>query len=135
MQRQPTSSATRSVILRASEISAWPNPLPLKRLSTARRASKINGKSYGGKPRTYFLGKSVAGHAGSGQREVAQHGAGRGFVYRDIRHADRHFLLIRPRMALQIIVERLVSTIEVLYFIGFFETTNRDCHAIASWPE
>jgi hypothetical protein len=38
-------------------------------------------------------------------------------------------------MALQIIVERLISTIEVLNLVEFFETTNGYRHAIASWPE
>jgi MFS family permease len=35
--------------------------IPEKRRSTARRASKISGKSYGRSPRTYFFGKASRG--------------------------------------------------------------------------
>jgi len=46
------------------------------------------------------------------------------FIYYGIRHADRDLLLISPRVALQITVERLISTIEVLNLIEFFEKTD-----------
>src|SRR2546430_9160094 len=61
MQRHPTASATRSAILKASEMRACPRPFPENRRSTARRASKISGKSYGGSPCTYFFGKASRG--------------------------------------------------------------------------
>ena len=66
------------------------------------------------------------------QREVAQLDVGRGFIYYGIRHADRDLLLISPRVALQITVERLISTIEVLNLVEFFEKADSYRRAIAS---
>src|SRR5579863_5544642 len=40
--------------------------------------------------------------------------------------ADRPFLLIGPGVPLEVIVEGLISTIEVLYIVEFFEATDRD---------
>jgi len=108
---------------------ACPSPFPENRRSTASRASKISGKSYGGSPRTYFFGKGVPWHTCRREREISNRADWSRFIDRHISHTDGALLLIRPGMALQIIVERLVATVERLDFVLLFETTDENGHS------
>ena len=70
--------------------------------------------------------QEIAGYARSRQCEVAQNRTRCGFLKSNIGDADRTLLLVRPGMALQVIVEGFILTIEVLYIVEFFKATDRD---------
>src|ERR1700675_1597142 len=49
-------------------------------------------------------------------------------------YTDRVFLLIGPGMALQVIVEGVVTAIEILHLIMFFEAANDNAHSVPHSP-
>src|SRR2546429_4499080 len=98
MQRHPTSSATRSAILKTSEMSACPRPLPENRRSTASRASKIRGNSYGGRPHI-FLWEGVPWHTCRRDSEISNHDEQSPFVDRHIR-SEEHTSELQSRLHL-----------------------------------
>src|SRR6267143_4523776 len=96
MQRHLISSAARSSILNASEMSACPRPFPENRRSTASRASRIRGKSY-------FFGKASRGAPAMASVKYPMTVRGAPSSIATKVHTDRAFLLIRPSMPLEIV--------------------------------
>src|SRR5712691_7380148 len=128
VQRHPTSSATRSAILNASEMSAWPSPLPENRLlQQALRAGSEAARTEAGRARTWW-GRPRAERCRR-QRKVSNHAAGSRFIDRYIRHTDRALLLILPGVALQIIVEPMITAIEMPGLVVLFKTTDKNGHS------
>src|SRR5437016_3997966 len=82
-----------------------------------------------------FLWEGVPWHTCRRDSEISNHDEQSPFVDRHISHTDGAFLLIRPGMALQIIVERLVATVERLDFVVFFETTDENRHSASHCPD
>ena len=134
MQRQPTSSATRRLMRNASEISARPRPRPANRRSTASRASKISGRSYGGNPRTYFFGNTSRGTLAIASVKITEDRSRSALVDGDVGHANRALLLIAPCVALQVVVEGFVAAIEVPDLVAFFEAANNNGHSVPQSP-
>src|SRR5260370_36574833 len=79
--------------------------------------------------------KSFARYAGHCKSKVPEHRPWRRLVDRHIRDSDRAFLLVRPRVALKIIVQRFVATVEAVHLIAFFETANQDGHSVPHRPD
>jgi hypothetical protein len=82
-----------------------------------------------------FLWEGVPWHTCRRESEISNHAERRPFVDRHVSHTNGAFLLIRPCVALQIIVERLVATVERLDFVVLFETTDENGHSASHCPD
>jgi hypothetical protein len=64
-----------------------------------------------------------------GQGKVAEHGSWSVLIESHIAYTDRALLLIGPGMTLEIVVEGVVTTIEILHLIVLFEAANDNGHS------
>ena len=68
------------------------------------------------------------------QSKVAEHGSWSVLIESHIAYTDRALLLIGPGMTLEIIVEGVVTAIEILHLIVFFEAANDNGHSVQHGP-
>src|SRR5580658_781640 len=66
--------------------------------------------------------------------KVAQHCSRSLLIESHIAYTDRALLLIGPGMTLEIVVEGVVTAIEILHLIVFFEAANDNAHSVAHSP-
>ena len=68
------------------------------------------------------------------QGKVAEHGSRSVLIESHIAYTDRALLLIGPGMTPEIIVEGVVTAIEILHLIMFFEAANDNAHSVPHSP-
>src|SRR6202034_1640520 len=118
----------------ASEISAWPSPRPANRRSTASRTIKISGRSTEAARGHTFSETYLRGTLAMAKGKVAKHGSRSVLIESHIAYTDRALLLIGAGMTLEIVVEGVVTAIEILHLILFFVATNDNRHSVPHSP-
>src|ERR1035437_8135022 len=106
MQRHPTSSATRTAILKASEIKPCPSPFRKNTRSYGNARQQNQQQFVWRKPTRIFRWEGVAWHTCGCESEVSNDYARSPLIDCDISHTDRVLLPIRPRMPPEIVIER-----------------------------
>src|SRR5271163_3094637 len=81
-----------------------------------------------------LLRKRIARHTCHRQSKVAEHGARSVLIESHIAYTDGALLLIGPGMTLEIVIEGVVTAIEILHLIVFFEAANDDGHSVPHSP-
>src|SRR5208282_1530923 len=81
------------------------------------------------KPAHIFLRESVSWHTCCRKSEISNHAERSPLIERHISHSNGAFLLIRPGMKLEIVVERLIAAIEHRDLVLLFNPTYENGHS------
>ena len=120
---------------KTSEIRACPSPRPANPRSTANRAGRSSGMSYAGSPRTCFFGNASRGTLAMAKVKYPKTVTCCLVRHCHVGYANRTLLLVVPRMAFQIVVQRLVPAIEAIHVVIMFQAANDGGHFSAAWRE
>jgi len=101
-----------------------PEPFARKSPIYGKPRQQNQGNSYGGSHVHISLGTHRVAHSRC-KSEISNDGAWSSLIHGNISHTDGAFLLVRPRMPSEIVIERLVATVETFDLVLLFETTMR----------
>ena len=112
-----------------------PETLSRKSPVYGKPCQQNQGQVIGRKPAHMLLWESVVRRTCHGKCEISDDRARSSFIDRDKSHSDRAFQLIRPSMPLEIVIERIIATVERRDLVLFFETADEDGQSVSHCPD